>query len=373
MKIKGYLPILILVFAVSPGLVMAEGDVMKDLGSRAAAVAMNQLDFEKGDENILAMTDAGYAMIGGQTTEAAVDGLSETCGCTIGKANLLMVHRSKFSPLWFFFYDKESDEAVYLQVNESADLAGEDVFSIVSKEMIDAGYMLENPKEWNGKFDDKVFGGNEFSLTTIANVWSHPNTTYDLLQATMLHNHICPGLTSGYMISKYVEENLPLETSSQSYKVIACPVWCKEDAFQAIWDATPGKRALYVKGLTGDNMAALPDYAKNAAGLYIRWNKTTNTGDGLVVGFNWTKSQGMSGIKPADFKNFATYKWWWARLKMDLDMIDYINNPETVCTTIMEFQVNNNDLTQLQEAGVNPYVYLGIVEAPRCLGVMAQA
>jgi hypothetical protein len=35
------------------------------------------------------MTDAGRAMIGGQITETAVDGLSKTCDCTIGKANLL--------------------------------------------------------------------------------------------------------------------------------------------------------------------------------------------------------------------------------------------------------------------------------------------
>lgn len=35
------------------------------------------------------MTDAGRAMVGGQITEAAVDGLLKTCDCTIGKTNLL--------------------------------------------------------------------------------------------------------------------------------------------------------------------------------------------------------------------------------------------------------------------------------------------
>ena len=83
---------------------------------------------------------------------------------------------------------------------------------------------------------------------------------------------------------------------------------CKEDAFQAVWDATIGKRGMYVKGLTGENKAALPDYAKDAAGLYIR---------------------------------------------------------------LKEFQVDSDDLTQLPEAGVNPYAYLKIVEAPICLGVVA--
>jgi len=35
------------------------------------------------------MTDVGRAVVGDQITEAAVDGLSKTYDCTIGKANLL--------------------------------------------------------------------------------------------------------------------------------------------------------------------------------------------------------------------------------------------------------------------------------------------
>ena len=41
--------------------------------------------------------------------------------------------------------------------------------------------------------------------------------------------------------------------------------------------------------------------------------------------------------------------------------MEYTDQPEEMCTTIEEFQVDSNDLTQLQEAGVNPYVYLEIV------------
>jgi len=58
---------------------------------------------------------------------------------------------------------------------------------------------------------------------------------------------------------------------------------------------------------------------------------------------------------------------------MDLAATEYIDKPEEMCDTIMEFQVDKNDLTQLRVAGVNPYVYLEIVEAPHCLGVMAQS
>ena len=358
MKPNRYLMMITLILALAPGLTLAEDAVMKELGAKAAIEAMNQLGFEKGDDNVLAMTDASYAMIDGQTTEAAVDGVSEASGCTIGKANLLIIHRSKFSPLWFFFYDKESDEAVFLQVDENADLSGDDVFSVNSKEMIDADYMLENAEEWNQKFDDKVFGGNEFSLTTIANIWAHPKVTYDFLQAACLHNHLCPGVSSGYFILNYVEKELPItDPTNQTYKVISCPVSCKEDAFQAIWDATPGKRGMYVKGLTGENRAALPDYAKDAAGLYIRWDSSTNTGDGLVVGSNSTKIKELYGIEACE----GPWCWWTSRLESDLAYMEYQDQPEIACSTIMEFEVDQDDLTLLQEAGVNPYVHLGIV------------
>lgn len=356
-----------LLLAFMLGIALAEDSAMTDVGARAANVAMAQLGVEMNDPDLLAMTDASYSMIEGKTTEAAIDGVSEATGCTIGKANLLIIHRSKFNPLWFFFFDKESGEAVFLQVREEAAtssaedleaMSDEEVFSIISKEQISADYMLENAEEWNQKFDEKVFGGNEFSLTTIANIWAHPEVSYDFLQAACLHNHLCPGVSSGYFILNYVEKKLPItDPVNQSYKVIACPVWCKEDAFQAIWDATPGKGGLFVKGLTGENRAALPDYAKDAAGIYIRWDSSTSTGDGLVVGSNSSKVKELYGIEACE----GPWCWWTSRLESDLAYMEYQGQPEIACSTIMEFEVDQNNLTQLQEAGVNPYVHLGIV------------
>ena len=60
---------------------------------------------------------------------------------------------------------------------------------------------------------------------------------------------------------------------------------------------------------------------------------------------------------------FGTYKWWWGRLKMDLDMMDYIDEPETVIETIKEFEVNSpSELLNLKSAGVNSLVMLGLME-----------
>jgi formylmethanofuran dehydrogenase subunit E len=221
--------------------------VSNPVGRRAAEIAKEELSFVKDDPNILAMTDAGYAIVGGKsggtTTEACIDGVTASAGCTIGNGNLLLIHRSKEKPLWFAFFNNASGECVYLEVDNSVfelsidefkALPDEEVFTTIAKANIGADELFANPESW-----PTVFGGNEFSIITIANVWAK-GAPYEFLKAAEFHNHICPGLTSGYIIIEYLDENLPLQ-GSQNYEIIACPPWCKDDAFQVIFDKTVGK------------------------------------------------------------------------------------------------------------------------------------
>ncbi len=351
-------------------------DIGKLLGWRASEIAKEELCFVKDAPYILAMTDAGYAIVGGEaggrTTESCVDGISESSGCTIGKGNLLLIHRSKEKPLWFAFFNSETKECLYLEVNESVFdksiseficLPDEEVFTKIARENISAELLLNETyaQTWGADFG-RMFGGNEFSIITIANVWDK-GAPYEFMQAAQLHNHICPGLTSGYFIIRYLDENLPLRSPSEGYDVIACPPWCKDDAFQAIIDTTVGKRKMTVKQLAKEQSQQLPP---NVAGIYVRWNGTTGTGDGLVLSFNWTKaSDEISKFPRAYFKDWGTYKWWWARLKMDLDLMDYLCEPETLVTTIRSVRFNNTgELMALKYADVNPYEVIGLVEHP---------
>ena len=79
-----------------------------------------------------------------------------------------------------------------------------------------------------------------FTLASMANVWAKGGP-YDFLKSAELHNHICPGLTSGYLMAHYILDHFPLK-DGERYTVVACPVWCKEDAFQVVMDCTPGKK-----------------------------------------------------------------------------------------------------------------------------------
>ena len=363
-----------------------ELSVLDLVGFKAADRAMNDLQVSKGDSNILALTDAGYVpMIGDYTTEKALDGVMLTSGASRGKANLINVHKPYNAPLWFAFFDKESKDCVYLEADSEVlktyldrektereaalsdfmKLKDEEIFTGIAKENIDADKLLNDPEPWQEKMVAKVFGGNEFSLITLCNVWAKglPN---DFLKVAELHDHICPGLTSGYLIAEYVKEELPSSNPRKEYTVIAIPPWCKDDALIIIFETNVGHKRTFVKWLTAEQKAALPKEAKNVANIIIKEDLKTGEREGIVVAFDWDKAFQMCGdVSSKDLKAFDTYRWWYMRLKMDLFMMDYIDKPETFVSTIKTFTVESpGEIEKLKSAGVNPLVELGIMPEP---------
>jgi len=356
--------------------------VLNLVGFKAADRAMKDLPFSKGNPDGLALTDAGYiAKIGEYTTEKALDGIVLTSGTSQGKGNLVNVHKPYNAPLWFAFFDKNSKDCVYLEAKSSVvrnylerenterdaaltefmKLKDKELFTKIAKENIDADRLLGNPEAWQKKMVAKVFGGNEFSLITICNLWAMdlPN---DFLKAAELHDHICPGLTSGYLIAKYLIKNFPTPAPRNEYTIIAIPPWCKDDALIQIFETNVGHKRLYVKHLTKEQIGQLPEEAKNVANIVIRWKKGAESGDGIVVAFDWDKAFKETGTSRKDLRAFDTYKWWWLRLKMDIWMMDYLDNPEALVFTIKEFTVESQaEIEKLKAAGVNPLVELGIM------------
>ncbi|MCW3141189.1 MAG: formylmethanofuran dehydrogenase subunit E family protein, partial [Methanophagales archaeon] len=146
--------------------------VLDLIGFKAANRAMKELPFNKGETNILALTDAGYvAKIADYTTEKALDGVMLTSGASRGKGNLINVHKPYNAPLWFAFFDKRSKDCVYLEADSEVlktyldrekterevalsdfmNLADEEIFTRVAKENIDANKLLTDPEPWQEK------------------------------------------------------------------------------------------------------------------------------------------------------------------------------------------------------------------------------
>ncbi len=303
--------------------------------------AMTELGVTNETPGLCVLTDAGYVKVDGETTQGCIATLRKETGCSIGDGNLLTIHRSINTPLWFVIFDNATKDCVYTVYKNGA--FDETTINI-------DGENATTSDGWNAM--KAAIGSDAFSIVTIANAWGY-GAPYDFLKCTEFHNHLCPGMTSGYMLADYLLEEYPLG-AGENYVVIACPIWCKDDALQVMLDTTVGKRSIFAK-----NMPA-HDEIENAAGIYIVWNKTLASGTGYVLSFDFDHARNVSNVTESDFKTYPMA----SRIKMDWGMMPYLNQPETFIATIYTFNVTSDLLKRLELAGVDPYIEIGLADDP---------
>jgi formylmethanofuran dehydrogenase subunit E-like metal-binding protein len=323
--------------------------------SGALQDAMSALGVTRDTPGLCVLTDAGYAMVEGNTTECCIGTIERVTGCSISDGNLLPVHRSVDNPLWFAIFDNDTKNCVYAVYKNGA--FTETTINI-------DGENATTRDGWNAM--KTAIGSDAFSIVTIANAWGYgaPN---DFLKCTDLHNHLCPGLTSGYLIAGYIRENYSLGPG-ESYTWIGCPNWCKEDAIQVLLDLTPGKKSLIAKQRSGELFVK----EKPLAGILIIWNSTTKSGRGVAFRYDWGKMCNLSDVNLSDFKppgGTTNPLFWTTRIKASFGPMPYLNQPEMfVSTASDEFNVTSEQLDRVKMAGVDPYVELGLEEPTEVRG-----
>lgn len=343
---------IIMMFCVPVLAALPDSNRMEQLGERAAYTAMAELQFPKGDPNVMVLTNAGRAIVDGQTTERALSGITEVSGLQNGDNTLWVVNRPDWKPVWFYFYDKSTGKAVYLEPDTSfytmsdTELGTVPFYDTFAKNEVVTGDLSQMLADTNaGNATQKALGSNAFSIVSITNAWAH-GAPYDLMSAAMLHNHFCPGVSSGYLLARYVEENLPI-TNSTSYVVIGSPTWCKDDIFPILWDLTPGKGGAYIRPLSSDDEKALTEkYGVRPAGIYISWDAKEKSGHALLLGFQFDAAA-------------WTGPSWGEKPMRTVEMVENLDHPETYVSVIKEFDVNQTLLQQLEEPANNPYKVIG--------------
>jgi len=309
--------------------------------------AMTELGVTNETPGLCVLTDAGYVKVDGETTQGCIETIRKETDCSIGDGNLLPIHRSIDNPLWFAIFDNETKDCVYAVYKNGAFTATE---INIAEENVTTG------DGWN--VAKNALGSDAFTITCIANAWGY-GAPCDLLKCAELHNHLCPGLTSGYLIAEYIREYYPLGPG-ESYTWIGCPNWCKEDAIQVLLDLTPGKKGMVVKQRSGELFVK----EKPLAGILIIWNDTAKSGRGVAFQYDWGKMCNLSGTNLSDFKppgGKTNPLFWTTRIKASFGLMPYLDQPDMfVSPDSDEFNVTSEQLDRVKEAGVDPYVELGL-------------
>ena len=314
-----------------------------DVGAQAASEAASMIRQQSPQFNIqdsIALTNAGYAEINGQSTMPALDGLSRVLKVSRGDHSLIEIHSSSATPLWFAVCDQSSGNCAYLQVDPAA-LENEEVslFSKAAVEQVNADHLFAHPDEYAAEFDARVFGGNEFRIVTIANALA-AGVSSKVVRAFEFHDHYCPGVTSGILMAEYIEQHF-----SGSLFIQSIQPWCKEDALQAILNTTPGKKSYHLLFPAEEDIASWPDWAQAASTIVYHKASGSDIWHGTALRFQFT---GNTGCPP--YNNSVLDK-----LCMDLWYLDKMDQPEDFVSIEREFTLPaDTDPKELARPGVDP-------------------
>ncbi len=330
----------------------------KNVGEIAAADAIKSIKAKPRSGEFIALTNAGYAEVNGRSTQAALDGLSKVLKVGRGDFSLVEIHSSLTTPLWFAVYARSTGLCAYLEVDPEA-IAGAtklckksdtDLFSTATHTVVRAEEIYNNPEEAIAVFDSKIFNGNEFRIVTTINGILAEAPPY-VLRSIELHDHFCPGVTSGIFLAQYLKEDFPLAQGG-SYFVQSVRPWCKEDALLAILNTTPGKKGYHLYYPTEEDQARWVDEAQNAADIIYRRDPSTDTWDGIVVAVSL-------GQTDCPTYNHSLLD----KLCSDLYHLNNLDTPEDYITVIKSFTlpagVTPKDYAR---PGVDPMVELGLVK-----------
>lgn len=365
-RVRFSVMLIVAFFLVVPQVGMAcsasgEYAVWKEVGNKAALQARQMMRTEdvrlrSGDAVVL--SNAGYAEIDGRATTGALDGLAQTLKVGRGDHSLVEIHSAPEKALWFAVYHKTSGACAYLEVDPAAmaavtspdHLRRSDIFAVETLETINAGHLFANAAEFAEKFNNKIFGGNEFRIVTISNAVAVDAPTC-AVRSFEFHDHYCPGVTSGIMIALYLKSFYPLGEGGK-YFVHGVSPSCKEDALLVMLNTTPGKSGYGVNYPTAEDKAHWPDWAQGARNIVYRYDAQTGIWQGVLLGY----TGGDTGC-PAYGHSVMD------KLCGDLWYLAHMDHPEDFVRVLYEFELPEGVTPKdYARPGVDPMAMLGLVE-----------
>lgn len=304
---------------------------------------LDELRLARGDSALCVITDAPFVRFEGRVTPKALGLIEDETGCSAGGGNLLAFLRPQTHPLVIALFNRNTKQARVVH----QDSAGAKLVAL-NFDPLSGG----SGPEWETAA--QALGRDSGGLMLLANAWA-AGAPYDFLKCAELHNHICGGLTSGYCLVRYIQQRYPLSRGGQ-YKFIACPQWCKDDALQLLLDISPGKKSMFAKDLSQEQLDGLR--RKDVAGILIltrdRGPKDPAVGGkAVVLCFDWDRVTALTGPSPTGMAQ---------RIQSLLKFLSFADRPEEFVSSAAEYELDAGKLARLTEAGVNPYLELGFTK-----------
>lgn len=313
---------------------VAHGEQQKELDS-VIVQELKTIGAQPGSPELLAITNAPY--LRDQQGLASVRSIELQTGTSVGSGNLLFFWREKNSPLLIMLFNKQSFMASVIKQNGNS-------FSTDHMEL--SLKNVNNPEFWINAVEYQA-GKDLSALIPLAHAWS-AGVPYDYLKLAELHGDLCPGISAGYIIARYLENNFPLKDDEQ-YIFIASPAYCKDDAFQMLFGSTAGKKRLIASLLSEEQQNNLT--VSNPAGIIIIWNPSDKKGKGLAMSFDFDNVRnllpdGQNSPKPI----------------MTMAMFKKFNQPEQLVKVAAEFEVDKILYDKMLATGAHPYELIGLVK-----------
>ncbi|MDY6952378.1 MAG: FmdE family protein [Thermodesulfobacteriota bacterium] len=331
----------------------------KEMVSAMKAVfkARQDLGLEKGDEKLLALTNAGYGSINGASTEPFLDIISNVTACTMGTKSLLMVHTPEMDPLWCALNRKDNGNVVFMKwTGEQFEQRN---YNIASDKIL-------NPPVRKEQSDDFI-GQYFFPIVSICNCWA-AGISWPMLKSAEFHGHICPGLNVGAIAYEDLKENQPLRGGEQ-YVFICSPTNCPADALQVLCDSTAGK------ALTFSTAMKKEDVAKYSGDLWfkgcpipplvtisLRVNKEGNSCEGVVLAIGWKTLFHDVGLSAESFSSpggKSNPMYFISRTKLSLQLASMpMAKKMTYMKELKTFFGQASTVQTLSKNGADPYAII---------------
>jgi len=331
------------------------------LAQRVAQEAVKKLG-PGSNGHLLTLTNAGIVKFGEHDSSSAIEALKQTTPGSLERKNLIIINAVMDEPLYFFFFNKNNEESFFAQTDAQRFVAMP-VGEILSRDLshlfrhlifrnISLGRIISEAAEMESIFAQQPYGKKWASLISFAHFWAKdPPST--LIRIAQFHDHICPGVLSGYYIARFLMAKFP-RREKERYFFLSTPPYCKDDALQIIFNQTVGKKGMAAMLLAEEDRALLLPEAREAAGIFFRYDPQTNRGQGAVLGFAWSKL--LQDCKISDQKvSFLN------SLKQILFMIDQRDDYARYVYFIKIFDLPPGESPyNYARVGVNPWPKLGL-------------